>query len=83
MIESLENTTIEELANKTARDWKIGDKNTNFGLLLVIAKNDRKVRIETSDNLSIYITDGETNQYINILKPYFKKINIHKALINY
>ena len=60
MIDNLNGQTIEEVSNKTARNWKIGYSGTNNGVLITIATSDRKYRIETSDNVATKITDNQT-----------------------
>ena len=60
MIDNLNGQTIEEVSNKTARNWKIGYSGTNNGVLVTIATSDRKYRIETSDNVATKITDNQT-----------------------
>ena len=52
---------IEQVANETARNWKIGFSDTNNGMLVVIDINNRKIRTETSNSLSTYITDYQTS----------------------
>ena len=75
IIESLENTSIEEFALNISRKWGIGDSKTNNGALLVIAINDRKFRIETSDNVAIKITDSIANEILNNSKRFFREEN--------
>ena len=53
--------SIEQVANETARNWKIGFSDTNNGMLVVIDINNRKIRTETSNSLSTYITDYQTS----------------------
>lgn len=53
--------SIEQVANETARNWKIGFSDTNNGMLVVIDVNNRKIRTETSNSLSTYITDYQTS----------------------
>ena len=60
MIDHLNGKSIEEISNKTARDWKIGYSGTNNGVLVTVATKDRKYRIETSDNVATKITDNQT-----------------------
>ena len=50
IVDSLEGESIETVANETARAWKIGYSGDNFGSLIVVAVQDRKSRIETSNN---------------------------------
>lgn len=55
------NGSIEQVANETARNWKIGFSDTNNGMLVVIDINNHKIRTETSNSMSTYITDYETS----------------------
>ena len=48
---------IEDYANQLFRAWKLGRQNVNDGILLVVAKNDRKVRIEVGYGLEGIVTD--------------------------
>lgn len=52
---------IEQVANETARNWKIGFSDTNNGILVVIDIKNHKIRTETSNSMSTYITDYETS----------------------
>ena len=52
---------IESVANETARAWKVGYSGTDNGILLVIAIKDKKIRTETSNNLSTLITDSKAS----------------------
>jgi hypothetical protein len=52
---------IEQVANETARNWKIGFSDTNNGMLVVIDINNHKIRTETSNSMSTYITDYQTS----------------------
>ncbi len=73
-ISSLEGTTIENYANQLFNQWGIGQKGVDNGLLLLVAKNDRQMRIETGYGVEAYLTDLEAGQIIeNILKPNFRK----------
>ncbi|WP_060765626.1 TPM domain-containing protein, partial [Pseudomonas fluorescens] len=48
---------IEDYANQLFRAWKLGRQDVNDGLLLVVAKDDRKVRIEVGYGLEGIVTD--------------------------
>jgi uncharacterized protein len=75
-VNSLNNEIIEEVANKTYRDWGIGNKKTNNGILLLVAIKDRKVRIEVGYGLEGAIPDITANHIINNdIKPAFKQGN--------
>lgn len=63
---------IEQVANETARNWKIGFSDTNNGILVVIDINNHKIRTETSNSMSTYITDYETSILNDTVKYDFR-----------
>ena len=63
---------IEQVANETARNWKIGFSDTNNGILVMIDINNHKIRTETSNSMSTYITDYETSILNNTVKYDFR-----------
>ena len=73
VVKSLNGETIETVANETARAWKIGYSGDNNGALIVVAVEDRKSRIETSNNVASKITDYQTNRFLKTARPYFQK----------
>ncbi len=75
-IQSLEGGDIESYAVTLFEKWKIGKKGKDNGLLLLISKEDRKVKIEVGYGLEPYITDGRAGEIIrNQIAPEFKKEN--------
>ena len=72
VVDSLDGESIETVANETARAWKIGYSGDNFGSLIVVAVQDRKSRIETSNNTAIRITDYQTKQILAASRTDFK-----------
>ncbi|WP_052085159.1 YgcG family protein [Cellulophaga sp. E6(2014)] len=75
-IQDLNNEPIEDYAYKTFEVNKIGQKNKDNGILLVIAKEDKKVRIEVGYGLEPIITDVIASRIIrNVLTPEFTKGN--------
>jgi uncharacterized protein len=74
ILPTLDGYPIEEYATKLFRAWGIGNKKTNNGILLLIAINDRKVRIEVGYGLEGAIPDITANNIINNdIKPAFKE----------
>ena len=65
IVESLNGESLEELSNTIARTWKIGYSDSNKGALLLIAIKERKFRIETSNNLSITLTDTKAKKILD------------------
>ncbi|MGB4768458.1 MAG: TPM domain-containing protein [Candidatus Saccharimonas sp.] len=74
MIKTLDGYPIEDYAIKVAREWGIGQKDKNNGILLLIAKDDRRMRIEVGSGLEGDLTDVQSNHVINdVIAPDFKK----------
>jgi len=72
-LNSLENRSIEELSLEIARGYKLGQKKDNNGVLLVVAPNEKKVRIEVGYGLEGVLTDAVASQIINsVMIPKFK-----------
>ncbi|WP_405246615.1 TPM domain-containing protein [Cellulophaga sp. Asnod2-G02] len=75
-IEDLNNEPIEDYAYKTFEVNTIGQKGKDNGMLLVIAKEDKKARIEVGYGLEHVVTDVMASRIIrNELTPEFKKKN--------
>jgi uncharacterized protein len=65
--------TIEQYSLRVAEAWKIGRKKIDDGALLVIAKNDRKLRIEVGYGLEGALTDATSKRIIDeIITPKFR-----------
>ena len=74
MIPSSQPEDIAAYAQRIGDSWKIGRKNIGDGLLLVVAKNDRKVRIETTKALEGAIPDLAASQIIeSAITPRFRQ----------
>jgi uncharacterized protein len=80
-VPSLNNEVIEDVAVNTFRQWGIGNKKTNNGILILVAVNDRKIRIEVGLGLEGAIPDITTKEIINnSIKPAFKQGNFYGGL---
>ena len=65
---------IVSYANRVGNAWKIGRKDVGDGLLVIVAKADRKVRIEVSKKLEGAIPDLAASQIIeNAITPNFRQ----------
>lgn len=72
-LNSLESRSIEELSLEIARGYKLGQKKDNNGVLLVVAPNEKKVRIEVGYGLEGVLTDAVASEIINsVMIPEFK-----------
>lgn len=80
-IESLGNAQIEEYSIELARHWGIGQKGKDNGALLVVAPNDKQVRIEVGYGLEGVLTDALCGVIINrYVIPEFKKGDIQNGI---
>ena len=72
-LKSLQGTTIDDYGYQLGRAWGIGQKGKNNGALLIVAPNERKVRIEVGYGLEGTLTDALTKVIIeNSILPRFK-----------
>lgn len=66
--------TIEQYALRVAEQWKPGRKNVDDGALLVVAKDDRALRIEVGYGLEGALTDAACKRIISeIIAPRFRQ----------
>ncbi|MFZ4712334.1 MAG: TPM domain-containing protein [Bacteriovoracaceae bacterium] len=73
-IPTLEDEPIENYSIRVVEAWKLGDKKKGNGLMLIIAVNDRKMRIEVGQGIEGEITDFDSSHFISdYLKPAFKQ----------
>ncbi len=74
IVPSLQGLTIEEYSYQLGRIWGIGQKEKNNGVLLLVAPQERQVRIEVGYGLEGKLTDAISSQIIqNIILTNFKK----------
>lgn len=72
-IPSLEGEVIEEFGIKVGEAWKIGQKGSDNGAILIVAKQERKIRIEVGRGLEGKLTDLVSGRIIrDIIAPRFK-----------
>jgi uncharacterized protein len=65
--------TIEQYAIRVADAWKVGRKKIDDGALVVVAKNDRHLRVEVGYGLEGSLTDVTTKRIIDeVITPRFK-----------
>lgn len=76
MVPTTQPEDIASYANRVASSWKIGRKEVGDGLLLIVAKDDRRVRIEVARALEGAIPDLMASRVINqAITPLFKQGN--------
>lgn len=80
-IENLGDYSIEEYAVRLFEDWKIGKKEKDNGILLLLAKEERKIKIEVGYGLEPVVTDGRAGRIIREkIRPNFKKENYEEGI---
>jgi uncharacterized protein len=68
-IASLEGEPIEDVANTIFRAWGVGQKGKNEGILLLLAKNDRRNRLEVGYGLEPILPDGFDGSILREMRP--------------
>lgn len=72
-MDSLDGDSIEDFANRQFRAWGLGQAGENNGILLLVAKDDRKMRIEVGYGLEGTLTDLHSKLIIeNTMVPAFR-----------
>jgi uncharacterized protein len=73
-VPDLQGYPIEDYGYKLGRAWALGKKDVNDGAILLVAPNDRKVRIEVGYGLEPVLTDAYSGTIINTqILPRFKQ----------
>lgn len=80
-LNSLQGYTIEQYGYQLGRHWGIGQEKRNNGVLLIVAPNERKVRIEVGYGLEGTLTDALSHNIIQTkILPYFRKSQYEKGI---
>lgn len=80
-VSSLQDYTIEDYSIRLAENWKVGQKGIDNGLILLVAPNERRVRIEVGYGLEGIIPDGRAGNVIrNSILPAFSQNNFSKGI---
>lgn len=83
IIPSLNDQAIETVSIKIVEKWKGGQKGKDNGLLLLIAKNDKKLRIETGYGFEHCLPDAVCKRIIDgEITPFFKDKNFYAGINN-
>lgn len=78
---SLQDDTIENFAETLFKNWGIGKKKLDNGVLILIALQDRQMRIEVGYGLEGSLTDAQSKWMINnIMRPEFRKNNYYQGI---
>lgn len=78
---NLQGATIEDYGVELGRHWGIGQKDKNNGALLIVARDERKLRIEVGYGLEDRLTDAQSSVIIHqVITPSFKAGNFSKGI---
>lgn len=82
-LKDLQGYTIEEYGYQLGRHWGIGQEGEDNGALLIVAKEERKVRIEVGYGLEGRLTDAQASLIINrVITPAFRKGDFQSGIVN-
>jgi uncharacterized protein len=82
-IPSLEGDSLENFSMRVVEAWKIGQAKLDNGALLLISKNDRKLRIEVGYGLEGKLTDLTSGRIIrDVITPRFKEGNFDQGVMD-
>ena len=82
-VSSLQGEEIEPFANELFRFWKLGERRSNNGVLLLVAPTEKRVRIEVGYGLEGTLTDALSKVIItNSIAPAFKAGNFGTGIQN-
>ena len=79
-IKSLDGEPIENFATALEDKWKVGKKGTDRGLLLILATNDHKYRIEVGYGLEGILPDGRVGDIGRQMIPYLRQDDFDGAV---
>ena len=80
-VPTLGGESVEEFANRVFAAWKLGQKGKDNGVLVVVAPQDRKLRIEVGYGLEGSLTDVAASRIIrNVMTPAFKSGDFDRGI---
>ena len=71
-VDSLQGYDIAEYGYQLGRYWHLGDAENDDGIILLVAPNERQMRVEVGYGLEGIIPDGLAFEYVEGMKPYFR-----------
>ena len=72
---------IAQYAIRVVDQWKLGRKGVDDGVLVLLAKNDRKSRIEVGYGLEGALNDATAKRIVmDVMSPHFKRGDFHAGL---
>ncbi len=89
-VDSLDGNNIEDYALKLGREWGVGDKESNNGVVVLLSESDREIYIAVGYGLEGALPDSKTGRIIDTYGiPYFSNDNfsvglasVYNAIVN-
>jgi uncharacterized protein len=80
LVDSLEDEPIDDVANRLFREWGIGKKGKDDGILLMFAVRDHKDRAEVGYGLEPILTDADAGSVLRGIRPILRQGNYGGAI---
>jgi len=80
-VETLEDESVDDVANRLFTQWGVGKKGTNEGLLILLAIKDHKNRVEVGYGLEPIVPDGYAGGVLRGIRPILRQGNYGGALL--
>lgn len=82
MLPSTQPEAIEQYGIRVAEQWQLGRKDVDDGVLLLIAKQDRRLRIEVGYGLEGAIPDAIAKRIVaEVITPHFRQEHYHAGIV--
>ena len=83
IVPTLDGDDVTDYANRVFRSWGVGQKDTNNGILFLVALKDKQMRIEVGYGLEGAINDAKAGQILDDYTiPHFKQGRIGTGIVN-
>src|SRR5581483_8816019 len=80
-VSTLQQEPIEDVANTIFRAWGVGQKGKNEGILLLLAINDHRSRLEVGYGLEPILPDGMDGSILRQMRPALQQADYSDALM--
>jgi uncharacterized protein len=81
-VDSFDGLSKEEYANQLFNKWKIGNKSSDNGILILLSTGEREIKIEVGYGLEGAVTDGTAGEILDHNLSYLKKDDYSAGLSN-
>jgi len=82
-VDSLNDSDIDNFSNEAFREYGLGSKELNNGILIILAIKEKQIRIEVGYGLEVRVTDIKSGEILdNYATPYLKEKKYDKAIMS-